>query len=56
MPQVRETTAGPGLHNRHFRYTATGGTFLAKVSKGAAAEDNFLAERASLEVGLNRFC
>lgn len=49
---MRETTAGPGLHNRHFRYMATGGTFLAKVSKGMANEENFVAERAGLEVGI----
>lgn len=47
--QVQETTAGPGLHNRHFKYTATGGTFMAKVSKDTVL-DNFVAEQAGLEV------
>lgn len=46
---MRETTPGPGLHNRHFKYTATGGTFFAKVSKDSN-EDNFIAERAGLKV------
>ena len=55
--QVQETTAGPGLHNRHFKYTATGGTFMAKISKSnptisqEAILDNFFAEQTGLEVG-----
>lgn len=54
--QVQETTAGPGLHNRHFKYTATGGTFMAKIAKAdrtIAQEgilDNFFAEKTGLEV------
>lgn len=47
--KVKETTAGPGLHNRHFKYTATGGTFMAKIAKDRGME-NFVAERAGLEV------
>lgn len=56
MLQVQETTAGPGLHNRHFKYTATGGTFMAKISKSnptipqEAILDNFFAEQTGLEV------
>lgn len=59
--QVQETTAGPGLHNRHFKYTATGGTFMAKIAKASrsspptndwreASLDNFFAEQTGLEV------
>lgn len=56
LVQVQETTAGPGLHNRHFKYTATGGTFMAKISKPnptisqEAILDNFFAEQTGLEV------
>lgn len=49
--QVKETTVGPGLNNRHFKYTATGGTFMAKISKEISS-DKFAAERAGLEVCL----
>lgn len=54
--QVQETTPGPGLHNRHFKYTATGGTFMAKIAKADSTLphdgvlDNFFAEQTGLEV------
>ncbi|CAM9178678.1 unnamed protein product [Discosporangium mesarthrocarpum] len=47
VKEVRETTPGPGLHNRHFKYTATEGIFFAKVSRGSL--DNFAAEKMGLE-------
>ncbi|CAN0263066.1 unnamed protein product, partial [Hapterophycus canaliculatus] len=60
--QVQETTAGPGLHNRHFKYTATGGTFMAKIAKADRTMsqegilDNFFAEKTGLEAILNSGC
>ncbi|CAM9379327.1 unnamed protein product [Ectocarpus sp. 12 AP-2014] len=67
VQQVQETTAGPGLHNRHFKYTATGGTFMAKIAKASrskpptndwreASLDNFFAEQTGLEAILETGC
>ncbi|CAM9138304.1 unnamed protein product [Ascophyllum nodosum] len=53
--QVKETTAGPGLNTRHFKYIATGGTFMAKIARDSDV-DTFLAERAGLEAILETRC
>jgi hypothetical protein len=50
VKSIKETTPGPGLHNRHFKYTTTDGVFFCKVA--ANPVDNFQAEMASLQVGI----
>eukprot|EP00953_Heterococcus_sp_UTEX-ZZ885_P027192 14619-Heterococcus_DN1.PRE.4 len=47
VKSIKETTPGPGLHNRHFKYTTTDAVFFCKAATGPV--DNFQAEMASLQ-------
>ncbi|CEM11907.1 unnamed protein product [Vitrella brassicaformis CCMP3155] len=47
VTEVKEVTPGPGLFNRHFLYTATGGTFLCKQNERNTTA-NFRCEMESL--------